>query len=71
VSSGAAQVTVPDETGRKQADATADLQGRGFHVVVTDQSVTDSSQDGRVVDQTPSGGTKVDPGSTITLTVGR
>jgi serine/threonine-protein kinase len=71
VSSGAAQVTVPDETGRKQADAVADLEGRGFRVVVTEQSVSDSSQDGRVIDQTPSGGTKVDPGSTINLTVGK
>jgi beta-lactam-binding protein with PASTA domain/tRNA A-37 threonylcarbamoyl transferase component Bud32 len=71
VSSGAAQVTVPDETGRKQADAKSDLEGRGFTVVVTDQLVSDPSQDGRVVDQTPSGGTKVDPGSTVTLFVGQ
>jgi beta-lactam-binding protein with PASTA domain/predicted Ser/Thr protein kinase len=70
VSSGPAQVTVPDETGRKEADAKADLQGRGFTVVVTQQNTTDSSMDGRVVDQTPNGGSKADPGSTVTLVVG-
>ena len=70
VSAGPAQVTVPDETGRKQADAKSDLEGRGFTVTITKQSVSDSSQDGRVIDQTPPGGTKVDPGSTVTLVVG-
>jgi len=71
VSSGSAQVTVPDETGRKQADAQADLESRGFNVVITQQDAVDPSQEGRVVDQTPAGGTKADPGSTVTLVVGR
>jgi beta-lactam-binding protein with PASTA domain/predicted Ser/Thr protein kinase len=71
VSSGSAKVTVPDETGRKQADAQADLESRGFNVVISQQDAVDPSQEGRVVDQTPSGGSKVDPGSTVTLVVGR
>ncbi|HZQ87696.1 MAG TPA: Stk1 family PASTA domain-containing Ser/Thr kinase [Acidimicrobiales bacterium] len=71
VSSGAAQVTVPDETGRTQAAAKADLEGRGFTVVVTQQDTSDPSMDGRVVDQTPNGGSKADPGSTVTIVVGR
>ena len=72
VSSGPPQVTVPDETGRKRADAVSDLEARGFQVTVTeDSTISDPSQDGRVIDQTPSGGTKVDPGSTVNLTVGK
>jgi serine/threonine-protein kinase len=71
VSSGPAAVSVPDTTGLSASSARAQLTGAGFQVDVVDQSVTDASQDGMVVDQTPAGGMDAHKGDTITITVGR
>jgi beta-lactam-binding protein with PASTA domain len=71
VSAGPALVTVPDVTGLDEGAARSSLEGDGFHVSVVDQPTDDSSQDGVVVDQSPTGSTDARKGSTVTLTVAR
>jgi serine/threonine-protein kinase len=68
VSSGAAQVTVPDERGKALADAQADLQAKGFTSSVL--NVTDAANVGKVVTQDPAGGAQRPKGSNVVLTVG-
>jgi beta-lactam-binding protein with PASTA domain/tRNA A-37 threonylcarbamoyl transferase component Bud32 len=69
VSSGATQVTVPDERGKTTAAAQADLQAKGFTSSVL--RVTDPDNVGLVVSQDPAGGTQRPKGSNVVLTVGR
>ena len=71
VSTGPALVTVPDVTGLDERDARAALRRDGFDVEVVDQPTDDSSQDGVVVDQSPTGSTDAREGSTVTITVAR
>jgi serine/threonine-protein kinase len=68
VSTGPAQVSVPDVTTKTQADATSILQAAGFSVVV--QKVVDPVNNGKVKSQNPIGGTKADKGSSVTIVVG-
>jgi serine/threonine-protein kinase len=68
VSSGTAQVTVPDERGKALADAQADLQAKGFTSSVL--NVTNADNVGKVVTQDPAGGTQRPKGSNVVLTVG-
>ncbi len=68
VSSGPAQVTVPDVTTKTQADATSILQAAGFSVVV--QKVVDPINNGKVKSQNPVGNTKANKGSSVTIVVG-
>ena len=71
VSSGKAQVVVPDVVGLKEAEATKKLTDAGFKVVKQDQAVADPDEDGRVQDQDPKGDAKADQGSTVTIFIGR
>ena len=71
VSSGAQDVSVPDVTGLTEADARLRLTSAGFEVVVEQRSTLDPNQVGRVIAQTPSGGSRAEPGSTVTIAVGR
>jgi len=71
VSKGPKTSTVPDVTSQDEASATQTLERSGFTVDVQDQDVTDPSQDGIVLEQTPVGGTEAKPGSTVTIVVGR
>jgi beta-lactam-binding protein with PASTA domain/predicted Ser/Thr protein kinase len=59
--------TVPDVTGRTLNTARTVLQNEGFVVNVLD--VTSNNKAGTVIGQQPQGSTKVDKGSTVTLTV--
>lgn len=70
VSSGPAEVTVPDVVGRADAEATARLQEAGFRVTRASQVVDDEADDGQVVSQSPAGSARAAPGSTVTITVG-
>lgn len=70
ISTGAAQVTVPDVTNQSESNATATLRGSGFDVSVETETVAPGDPTGRVISQDPSGGTKRDKGSTVTITVG-
>jgi eukaryotic-like serine/threonine-protein kinase len=63
--------TVPDTVGDDEATATSTLEGAGFRVRVVERTVTDSTQDGIVLRQSPPGGTTATSGSTVSITVGR
>jgi eukaryotic-like serine/threonine-protein kinase len=68
VSTGAAPVAVPDVEGKQENAAQTTLQNDGFQVSVqTDTTSTEPS--GTVVNQNPIGGTKVAPGSRVTIFV--
>jgi eukaryotic-like serine/threonine-protein kinase len=68
VSTGAAPVAVPDVEGKQENVAQTTLQTDGFQVSVqTDTTSTEPS--GTVVNQSPVGGTKVAPGSKVTIFV--
>jgi eukaryotic-like serine/threonine-protein kinase len=71
VSKGPKTTGVPDVTSQQQADAISTLRASGFNVRVVSQDTNDSSQDGIVLNQTPSGGTQAKPGTTVTIVVGR
>lgn len=60
--------TLPDTVGMDQAQATQLLQGEGFSVA-TSEVVSDGNV-GKVVDQDPDPGRRVDPGSVVALSVG-
>lgn len=68
VSSGPEPVTVPDVTTKTQADATNTLTDAGFKVKVTEATGVPV---GTVTGQSPSGGTKAQPGSTVVITVAK
>jgi len=71
VSGGPSQVAVPSVQGQSEAAATQAIQARGLDVNVTPKTVaSDDPNVGRVISQDPTGGTTVDPGSTVTITVG-
>jgi eukaryotic-like serine/threonine-protein kinase len=68
VSTGAAPLAVPDVEGKQENAAQSTLQSGGFQVKIqTDATSTEPS--GTVVNQSPVGGTKVAPGSTVTIFV--
>jgi eukaryotic-like serine/threonine-protein kinase len=68
VSTGAAPVAVPDVEGKQENTAQATLQQDGFQVKI-ETDATSTQPSGTVVNQTPVGGTKVAPGSTVTIFV--
>jgi serine/threonine-protein kinase len=67
VSRGPEQVTVPDVTGLTRESAESRLRDEGLQVAVEEQE--SDEPEGDVVSQTPSGGTKVQRGETVTITV--
>ncbi len=66
VSSG--KVKVPKVVGKSEAQAKADLSNAGFQVVVINQE-DGSVNPGTVLAQSPSAGTLLAPGKTVTITV--
>ncbi len=64
-------VAVPDVVGRSEGTATNTLEGAGFTVNVTTEDVDTQKQDGIVQSQTPGGGGKAKPGSSVTIVVGK
>jgi eukaryotic-like serine/threonine-protein kinase len=67
VSTGRADVDVPEVTGMDQQSATLGLE----KVRVIDEPTTDPAQDGLVIRQTPPGGSSTTEGAVVTLTVAR
>jgi hypothetical protein len=65
------KVTVPDVTGEDEASATSDLRSAGFDVGSVTVSVSDPSEDGLVVDESPNGGAEAAKGSTVTISLGQ
>jgi serine/threonine protein kinase len=67
VSSGPAQVTVPNLLGLTQAKAVAKIQALGLVKSIQTVVDTDTAHTGLVQSQDPDSGTKVDEGATITI----
>ncbi len=73
VSSGPEPVTevdVPNVVGLTRSDAVSNLRSLGLTPSVEEQTTDIQPQDGRVIDQSPGGGTTVEEGSTVVITVG-
>jgi eukaryotic-like serine/threonine-protein kinase len=64
-------VPVPPVTGDPPANAISALRAAGFQVAQKTQSVTNPSQNGVVISQSPSANTTARKGSTVTVTVGK
>jgi serine/threonine-protein kinase len=62
--------TVPPLTGDTLAVATTDLQSAGLTAASTTQPVTDPSENGLVVSQSPVAGAVVKKGTTVTVAIG-
>lgn len=71
VSRGPVTEVVPDVTGSDAATARTTLQAAGFKVSSVRQDTDDPSLEGVVISQEPAGGFDANPGSVITLTIGR
>ena len=69
VSAGPRPISVPSVVNLPYDQARAELQGAGFDVARVD--VASDLAKGIVVDQSPSGGTESDRGTTVTLSVSR
>ncbi len=67
VSRGPEQVTVPDVTGLTRESAEGRLRDEGLDVSVDEQE--SDEPEGDVISQSPSGGSKVTRGETVTITV--
>ena len=66
VAPGVPQVDVPNVVGMTRHDAERDLRSLGFNVQVNGEQ----SPQGKVVNQSPPGGTSAPEGSTVTIDVG-
>jgi serine/threonine-protein kinase len=69
VSTGA--IAIPDVVGQDRASAVSTLKRAGFTVSVTEQTTEDLSQDGRVINQFPPGGSSASRGDAVSIVVGR
>src|SRR5207248_426137 len=67
VSGGPVQVKVPDVTNADTAAAHSELRNAGL--TFTDNQVTSSQPKGTVIAQNPVGGSTVDKGTSVTLTI--
>jgi eukaryotic-like serine/threonine-protein kinase len=71
VSTGQTTTSVPDVVGDDEETARTTLENDGWTVVVRDTGTDDSTEDGRVLSQTPAAGAQAKPGSRVTIYVGR
>ena len=67
VSTGPEQITVPDVVGLSRESAEARLSAEGFGVGVQEQESEEA--EGQVIAQSPEGSSRVDRGTTVTITV--
>jgi eukaryotic-like serine/threonine-protein kinase len=71
LSTGPDTVTVPNVEGQEENSAKEELEDAGFEVQVEEQPTDDPLQDGIVINQNPEPQTQAQPGSTVTITVGK
>lgn len=71
VSKGEEKSSVPNLIGMLRSDAVEGIRAAGLEPSVQEQETEVSSQVGRVTDQFPPPGSEVDPGTTVTLVVGK
>jgi beta-lactam-binding protein with PASTA domain/predicted Ser/Thr protein kinase len=66
------QVTVPNVVGELEAEAISDVERAAIsQVKVVHQTTTNRSEDGRVINQAPTAGTRIPASSSVTIFVGR
>jgi len=70
VSSGAGSVIVPNVVGQSEDSARSSLSSRGLSVDVVEQDTEDRSEDGRVLQQAPTPGSRAHSGDQVTIIVG-
>ncbi len=70
-STGPTQVSVANIVGQSLPQATATLEQAGFKVSSSTGATTNPAQDGQVISQSPTGGTRLAKGSTVTVVVGK
>jgi serine/threonine-protein kinase len=66
-----AKETVPDLTGQDCEAAKAQLEANNLTGSCTDVPTQDDNQNGKVINTTPPAGSSVDPGSNVTINVGK
>lgn len=71
VSKGEEKATVPNAIGKERSEAVEAVRAAGLTPAVQEQQTEVPSQVGRVTDQFPPPGSKLKPGSTVTLVVGK
>jgi serine/threonine-protein kinase len=71
VSKGEEKATAPNVIGKQRAEAVEAVRAAGLKPVVQEAETEVASQAGRVTDQFPPPGSKLKPGSTVTLMVGK
>jgi len=71
VSEGQEMAKVPNAIGSERAAAVESIRAAGLEPTVSEQVTEVPSQVGRVTDQFPPPGSEVDPGSGVTLVVGK
>jgi beta-lactam-binding protein with PASTA domain len=71
VSTGAGTAIVPNVVGEAQDEAKAGLRDAGLSVRVVKRATTDENEDGTVLDQSPSAGTRLQKGEFVTIFVGK
>jgi hypothetical protein len=69
VSTGPAEVSVPDVVGSSQASATTTITGAGLALGTVMQQSSSTVASGNVISETPSAGTTVAAGSSVSLVV--
>jgi eukaryotic-like serine/threonine-protein kinase len=70
VSEGPGDVSVPNVVGQSRESAVARLSALGLNIRIVEVETESQSEDGDVLDQVPSPGTNVPPGSDVTIDVG-
>ncbi|GAA2427430.1 Stk1 family PASTA domain-containing Ser/Thr kinase [Streptomyces glaucus] len=65
------QSTVPDVLGQSCDAAKAQMTASGLVGECTEVDTTDANQDGKVIQTVPSASTQVDPGSKVTIQIGK
>jgi eukaryotic-like serine/threonine-protein kinase len=71
VSQGEEQVSVPNVIGDERAEAVEALRAAGLDPNVTEEATEVEAQAGRVTDQFPPPGSEVEPGTGVTIVVGK
>ncbi|HEX6689183.1 MAG TPA: Stk1 family PASTA domain-containing Ser/Thr kinase [Solirubrobacterales bacterium] len=71
VSKGVRKAKVPNVIGKERAEAVETLRAAGLAPTVQEEETEVPSQVGRVTDQFPPPSSEVEPGSAVTLTVGK
>jgi eukaryotic-like serine/threonine-protein kinase len=71
VSTGAGSAIVPNVVGQSDDEAKADLKDAGLSVRIVKRTTSDPNEDGQVLEQSPTAGTRLRRGEFVTVFVGK